>query len=487
MRFFRRQQQARRRSTRLVALYALALAGTVVLTAAVLGSLPLIFGFGSPRHSLWWYYLPPAILVCLLTIGLSLHRLRELRLGGEAVAKRLGGEQLQLQEASFAERRLLNVVAETALAAGLPTPPVYLLRRDGSINAFAAGLSRRRAVIGVTQGAVHRLKRDELQAVIAHEFSHILHGDMRLNLRLSAWLHGLQGIASSGRYFLEGRDDEHYLEYRRNKNVDNHPFDNGIEIIMQTLPLQVFGILMIALGSIGSLFAGWLQAAVCRQREFLADASAVQFTRQTAPLIEALRKIARSGSCRLRSAQGPEYAHMMFGRITSGSLAATHPPIIERIRRLDPLPPAASPPSSKAPTAPSTSPKILPLAPPPKPTPLPTKAKPSTATAKPPCRHASAATAPPPRTCRSTPTGRPPPSTANTPPPPCSAYSKSTGYLKAPPSTQCKHSATAFCAAQPSQATPSPSPPSSGNSSPACGNTPCCPALSCSNTSCPPS
>ncbi|OAM28391.1 peptidase M48 [Eikenella longinqua] len=336
MRFFRRQQQARRRSTRLVALYALALAGTVVLTAAVLGSLPLIFGFGSPRHSLWWYYLPPAILVCLLTIGLSLHRLRELRLGGEAVAKRLGGEQLQLQEASFAERRLLNVVAETALAAGLPTPPVYLLRRDGSINAFAAGLSRRRAVIGVTQGAVHRLKRDELQAVIAHEFSHILHGDMRLNLRLSAWLHGLQGIASSGRYFLEGRDDEHYLEYRRNKNVDNHPFDNGIEIIMQTLPLQVFGILMIALGSIGSLFAGWLQAAVCRQREFLADASAVQFTRQTAPLIEALRKIARSGSCRLRSAQGPEYAHMMFGRITSGSLAATHPPIIERIRRLDP-------------------------------------------------------------------------------------------------------------------------------------------------------
>ncbi len=332
MRFFHRQQQARRRSVRLVWLYAFAFAGTVVLTSAVLGS--LLLWFGGTQH-IGWAYLLPAVLVCALTVGLSLHRLRELRRGGEAVVQRLGGERLRLEEGSFAERRLLNVVAETALAAGLPAPPVYLLRRDGSINAFAAGLSRHRAVIGVTQGAVNLLTRDELQAVVAHEFSHILNGDMRLNMYLSAWLHGLQGITSSGLYFCYGRDDEHYLEYRSRKNVDNHPFDNGIEILLQTLPLQGLGLLLLVLGSAGSLFAGWLQAAVSREREFLADASAVQFTRQTAPLVEALRKTAQTGGCRLHSPQAPEYAHMMFGRISRSSLAATHPPLIERIRRLD--------------------------------------------------------------------------------------------------------------------------------------------------------
>ena len=334
MRFFHRQQQSHRRTVRLVVCYVLALIGTVSVTSAGLGSLPFLFG-AKVQHSLWWYYLPPALFVCALTIGLSLHRLRELRRGGEAIAKRLGGEALQLADATFAERRLLNVVAETALSAGLPTPPVYLLRRDGSINAFAAGMSPRSAVIGVTQGAVNLLTRDELQAIVAHEFSHIRNGDMRLNCYLAAWLHGLQGIASSGRYFLYGRDDEHYLEYRRRKNVDNHPFDNGVEIMMQSLPLQALGVLLIALGSAGSVFALWLQAAVCREREFMADASAVQLTRQTAPLIEALRKSARTASCRLASPEAPEYAHLMFGRIRPGGLAATHPPLIERIRRLD--------------------------------------------------------------------------------------------------------------------------------------------------------
>ena len=334
MRFFHRQQQSRRRTMRLVVCYVLALIGTVAITSAGLGSLPFLFG-AKVQHSLWWYYLPPALFVCALTIGLSLHRLRELRRGGEAIAKRLGGEALQLADATFAERRLLNVVAETALSAGLPAPPVYLLRRDGSINAFAAGMSPRSAVIGVTQGAINLLTRDELQAIVAHEFSHIRNGDMRLNCYLAAWLHGLQGIASSGRYFLYGRDNEHYLEYRRRKNVDNHPFDNGVEIVMQSLPLQALGVLLIALGSVGSVFALWLQAAVCREREFMADASAVQLTRQTAPLIEALRKSARTASCRLASPEAPEYAHLMFGRIRPGGLAATHPPLIERIRRLD--------------------------------------------------------------------------------------------------------------------------------------------------------
>ena len=119
MRFFHRQQQSRHRTVRLVVFYVLALIGTVAITSAGLGSLPFLFG-AKVGHSLWWYYLPPALFVCALTIGLSLHRLRELRRGGEAIAKRLGGEALQLADATFAERRLLNVVAETALSAGLP-------------------------------------------------------------------------------------------------------------------------------------------------------------------------------------------------------------------------------------------------------------------------------------------------------------------------------------------------------------------------------
>lgn len=333
MRFFFHQQQARRRSWRLVGWYVLAFCITVSLSSAGIGSLLVLLG--GTQHGILWHYLLPALFIGSLTIGLSLHRLQELKRGGAAVAERLGGEALHLQNATFAERRLLNVAAETAVAAGLPTPPVYLLRRDGSINAFAAGIEQQQAVIGITQGALALLNRDELQAVIAHEFSHIRNGDMRLNLYLSVWLHGLQGISSSGRYLVYGRDDEHYLEYRRRKNVDTHPFDNSVEILMQALPLQAFGMLLLCLGSAGSLLAGWIQAAVCRQREFLADASAVQLTRQTAPLVEALRKTAYTDGCRLHSSHAPEYAHMMFGSITHRQLAATHPPLLERIRRLD--------------------------------------------------------------------------------------------------------------------------------------------------------
>lgn len=333
MRFFRMQDQARRRSRRLVGWYCLAFAGTVASVSAVLGTL---IGWLSPHEQLWWHYALPGALFTAMTVGLSLHRLRQIDDDGSAVAKALGGERLQLQQAHFLERRLLNLVAETAVAAGLPPPQVYLLRRDHSINAFAAGRSPECAVIGVTYGALVQLKRDELQAVVAHEFSHILNRDTRLNQRLSGWLYGLQGISSSGRYLLYGRDDT-ADDYRRRKNVDNHPFDNAVEIFFQSLPWYIPGGLLLVLGAAGSLFASWVQAAVSRQREFLADAAAVQFTRQTEPLVEALRKTALAGGHRLHSPHAPEYAHMLFAGLSYARLAATHPPLLERIRRLDPV------------------------------------------------------------------------------------------------------------------------------------------------------
>lgn len=331
MLFSRLQDQARRRSLRLLLLYAAALAATVGTVSAVAGSLILLL---VPGAEPFWSYAAPALFFGAMTAALSLHRIRRLGGSGAAVAEALGGERLRLEGAPFAERRLLNVVAETAVAAGLPVPPVYLLRRDSGINAFAAG-DGAQAVLGFTQGALERLTRDELQAVAAHEFSHILHGDTRLNQRMSGWLYGLQGIASSGRYLLYGRDEE-AAEYRSRKNVDNHPFDNGLEILMSALPVQAAGALLLVLGAAGSLSAGWVQAAVSRQREFLADAAAVQFTRQTGPLVEALRKTVLAPEHGLHSGRAAEYAHMMFADITGSRLAATHPPVLERIRRLDP-------------------------------------------------------------------------------------------------------------------------------------------------------
>ncbi len=332
MPFFRLQNQARRRSLRLLLLYAAAVVGTVFTVSAVLGSLLLL---GWSRADPFWSYAAPALLLTLMTVALSLQHIRHLGDEGAAVAEALGGELLQRQAASFAERRLLNVVAETAVAAGVAVPPVYLLRRDHSINAFAAGANGRE-VLGFTRGALVQLNRDELQAITAHEFSHIRHGDTRLNQRLCGWLFGLQGISSSGRYLLHGRDDADDA-YRRRKNVDNHPFDNALEILLQALHLQLLGGLLLVLGGTGSLFAGWVQAAVSRQREFLADASAVQYTRQSAPLVSALCKTAQIAAPCLYSSHAAEYAHMMFAGITRSRLQATHPPVLERIRRLDPV------------------------------------------------------------------------------------------------------------------------------------------------------
>lgn len=321
MDFFEAQEQARRRTRRLLVYFALAVLG---ITVAVYLCLLLVFGVGSadlghgPTRSWRWWHpqlfgFAAAGTLLVVTLG-SLYRITTLRAGGRVVAEALGGRLVRPDTRDLEERRLLNVVEEMALASGLPVPPVYVLDQEPGINAFAAGFGPHDAVIGVTRGCLRLLNRDELQGVIAHEFSHILNGDMRLNLRLIGWIFGIFCLAEVGRVLLRTRG--------RNN------------------PLPILGLLLIVLGWIGVVFGRLIQAAVSRQREFLADAAAVQFTRNPPGLAGALRKIGGLvyGS-RIDNPHAMEAAHLFFSsafRRSGVEWFATHPPLTERIRRLDP-------------------------------------------------------------------------------------------------------------------------------------------------------
>lgn len=221
----------------------------------------------------------------------------------------MGGVPVPSDTTDPALRRLRNVVEETAIASAVPVPAVYVLSRESGINALAAGHSAADAALAVTAGALNRLNRDELQAVVAHEFSHIVNGDVRLNIRLMGVLHGIVALNLAGKR----------LYNRKN-------------------PFAVVGMAMTAAGYVGVLVARMVKAAVSRQREYLADASAVQYTRQSAGLVGALKKIAAlpAGST-VDNARSEEVSHMLFGeRTRTHSRFATHPPLAQRIRALDP-------------------------------------------------------------------------------------------------------------------------------------------------------
>ncbi|WP_188150010.1 M48 family metallopeptidase [Teredinibacter waterburyi] len=337
MNFFQHQQSAKKRTTLLVLLLSLAVISLIALTVAAVAAL-LFFSDNSgliqqpfDRSSLLAFLLDVAQSqlgysiaagVVATVLVASVYKWMQLNGGGSAVAVALGGYVLSHETASPAEKRLLNVVEEIAIASGNPVPLVYRIN-DQSINAFAAGLTRRDAVIGITRGCIELLNREELQGIIAHEFSHIHNGDMRLNMRLVAILHGILVIGLIGKLLLYSSPHRTYSS-RKGKNGNS---------------FALLGLAFIAIGYSGTFFGNLIKAAVSRQREFLADASAVQFTRNPNGIGNALRKIggATTGST-ISNGNAAQFSHMFFVEGVSHAFSplATHPPLHQRIKRVLP-------------------------------------------------------------------------------------------------------------------------------------------------------
>ena len=334
--FFERQSDARRSTTWLVSMFALAVFGivvTVVLIAAAVIQTQMPEPGATAFDKRPEQIVIPAIagvISLVLILGGTAYKVFDLRSGGGTrVAESLGGRRLFPNTGDATERRLLNVVEEMALASGTPVPPVFLMEEPG-INAFAAGYSPSDAVLGVTRGCAEQLTRDELQGVIAHEFSHVLNGDMRMSIRLIGVLHGILLIGLTGHlimrtFFYAGHGR------RRSNNKD------GGQIILVIIAV---GVAAIIIGFIGTFFGNLIKAAVSRQREYLADASAVQFTRNPSGIADALKRIGGSAAgSKLKAANARQASHMFFSQgVFEGftGLMATHPPLDKRIRAIEP-------------------------------------------------------------------------------------------------------------------------------------------------------
>ena|SRR5436190_1422043 len=309
MDFFQRQDTARRYTKWLLVYYPIAL-------TLIVGSVYLVVALVFSRDALWnlELFICVTIGTLLLIAGATFLKINELRGGGGAVAAMLGGVPVDSNTRDLDERKLLNVVEEMAIASGTPVPEVWVLRDEPGINAFAAGHDINDAAVAVTNGAMRLLTRDELQGVIAHEFSHILNADMRLNIRVLGLLHGILVLTLLGRALMRTRG-------RKN-------------------PLPVVGVGLFLIGSTGFFFGKIIRSAVSRQREYLADASAVQFTRNPLGLAGALKKIGglAYGSTMI-SGNAEEVSHFFFANGISGvfsGLMSTHPPLDKRITLLDP-------------------------------------------------------------------------------------------------------------------------------------------------------
>ncbi len=325
MDFFSRQYSARRTTFRLVVYFIIA----VVLIFVAVNALLYITAVATTHEPgggtfLWHIWTPQALLGTLMLVGggslLEWLRLRE---GGKAVAEMLGARRVDFATRIPVERQFLNVTEEMAIASGVPLPMLYVLDHEMAINAFVAGYSAQQSVMVVTQGALEQLSRDELQGVIGHEFSHILNGDMRINMRLLAILAGILAIGQAGGFLMRSVTDTNHHPRGRSRN-------NGAPAAF------FFGLGLWLIGYIGLFFGRLIKAAVSREREKLADAASVQFTRNPDGLAGALYKVSRTGS-RLANLHAEEMSHMCFGEsLNFGQLFATHPPIEERIKAIAP-------------------------------------------------------------------------------------------------------------------------------------------------------
>lgn len=333
MDFFSQQDKARRNTLWLVVLFTAAVLSLIALTNVLIGIVlwfmtkdeTMQLGVSVLAHTdtqtvaglFSWHTFGLISLGVAGAVGCAiLYKWFQLSSGGKAVAESLGGVRIHTDTKDPDQRQVLNVVEEMALASGMPVPPVYILSGELGINAFAAGNGPTDAVIGVTQGCVQHFKRDELQGVIAHEFSHILNGDMRLNLRLISLLHGIVFIGLVGEALARGGSG------RRS--------DGRIALL---------GIALMVVGWLGTFFGNLIKAAVSRQREFLADASAVQFTRNPEGIGNALKLIGGYGSgSEIHNTHRSEVSHLFFGQAINrlSQMQATHPPLVDRILRVDP-------------------------------------------------------------------------------------------------------------------------------------------------------
>jgi Zn-dependent protease with chaperone function len=331
--FFEHQEIARRSTRRLVVLFAIAVVAIVIAVnfAATAIYLGFLMPAGTARTAAALpagFYVFNTLVVLGLIGGGTLYKLSSLSAGGAAVANLVDAREIDMTTSDLLDRRLINVVEEMAIASGVAVPRVYVMDNETAINAFAAGHSINDAVIAVTRGTLTRLSRDELQGVIAHEFSHVLNGDMRLNLRLIGVLHGLLIVAIAGRLLLELGG--------RSRGGGSSRSGNALAVLFFA------GIALWILGYIGVFFGRLIKAAVSRQREFLADASAVQFTRNPDGIGGALRKIgglteATGLGTRIDHPQAEALSHLFLGAARPSfvrGLFATHPPLEERVQRI---------------------------------------------------------------------------------------------------------------------------------------------------------
>ena len=350
MNFYQAQESARKQSKRLVALFCLSVFVLIALSNALFILFAWISDFGNMAtlnrvdvqnassfeavliivESFGWDKVGMITAIIATVIGVATwSKWSDLSKGGHVVAEMLGGSLVSPDSKDPRERRLLNVVEEMALAAQMLVPPVYILREENGINAFAAGVSADDAVVALSQGALEQLNREQLQGVVAHEFSHILNGDMRLNVRIVATLHGLLMINETGRMLMHAGSG---FGRRRSRFWRSSNDKNGGAILV-----FLAGLLVWLLGATGQFFGAVIKAALSRQREYLADASAVQFTRNPVGIAGALRIIGGYGKqSRVDNPHAYELGHIFFCNAFHSRVFATHPPLDERIERLMP-------------------------------------------------------------------------------------------------------------------------------------------------------
>ncbi len=334
MDFFTRQDRARKQTGFLLVYFGLA----VMLTILLVYIIPvtglhvwkiMVSVYGRHIRFVWWYpnlFIWISSITITLVMGGAAYKIAQLRQGGgRGVAGLLGGSEIVPSTDDFFEQRLRNIVEEMAIASGVPVPPVYVMKHEKGINAFAAGFSHQDAVIAVTYGAMTCLSRDELQGVIAHEFSHILNRDMMLNIRLMGFLHGLIIIGLTGRILI--------TEVAVNDSYEGRAGNSAQMVIL----IVSAGFIFMVVGFTGYFFCKLIKASISRSRERLADASAVQFTRNPMGLAGALKKIGGlSYGSRIRSRLAEQASHMFFGNALSDHLFSTHPPLVARVKWLDP-------------------------------------------------------------------------------------------------------------------------------------------------------